>query len=67
MKALERSNEEIVALQARVSLLESRPIPDSMLLSGSWIKRSLAVYGYLILGSIIVGIPFYCLTILLGH
>jgi hypothetical protein len=65
-KALEKSNEEIVELQIRVRQLESRPIPDSLLLSGSWIKRALAVYGYFLLGSIIIGVPFYCLSILLS-
>jgi hypothetical protein len=65
-KALEKSNEVIIELQTRVSQLESRPIPDSLLLSDSWVKRALAVYGYFLLGSIIIGVPFYCLSILLG-
>ena len=57
-KALDKANAEIDALQTRLSQLEKREqqhhLPDTMILSENFTKRSLAVCGHAIAGGILI-------------
>jgi hypothetical protein len=60
---LSDARDEIDALKQRIDALErtSEPVPNTMLLDTSFLKRAFAVLGHYMVASLIIALPFYIL------
>jgi hypothetical protein len=63
---LTKARDEIVSLKGRLNLLEQsnvlqRRLPETNLLSDSFLTRAFAVMGHYLVAGLIVAIPFYIL------
>lgn len=67
---LEKANAKIISLHRRLVRIEkgkSRTgLPNTMILSHSFIKRAFAVYGHVLAAGLIIMIPFYILIFMLS-
>ena len=70
-QALEHAMAEIESLRTRVSQLEEKTrsvesLPDSMLLSNVFLKRSFAVLGHYLVAGLIISVPLYVVIVLIA-
>ncbi len=67
---LEKSNAKIINLHRRLTRLEKggahTGLPNTMILSHSFIKRAFAVYGHVLAVGLIIMIPLYCVIFALA-
>lgn len=61
IEELKKAQKQIQVLHQRLSLLETteKKLPQTMMLSDSFLKRSFAVFGHTFVASIIISLPFY--------
>ena len=66
---LEKANSKIMNLHRRLARMEKSrsqtDLPNTMILSPSFIKRAFAVYGHTIVASFLIAIPIWILMFLL--
>ncbi len=65
--ALAKSNQEIEALKNRINALEAKLyytnlVPDSWIVSESFLKRAFAVLGHHMVASLIISVPLLCIV-----
>ncbi len=72
LKLVESLQQEVTYLRGRVNTLESNQqlnqiegLPNTWLLSHSYLKRAFGVYGLSLVAGLIISIPFLCLYALL--
>ncbi|MBW7959225.1 MAG: hypothetical protein H3C69_06670 [Candidatus Promineofilum sp.] len=72
LKLVESLQQEVAYLRGRVNTLESNQqlnqiegLPNTWLLSHSYLKRAFGVYGLSLVAGLIISIPFLCLYALL--
>lgn len=72
LKLVESLKQEVEYLRGRVNTLESNQqmnqiegLPETWLLSHSFLKRALGVYGHNLVAGFLISIPFLCLYFLI--
>lgn len=61
---VQRLNELLVSRDQEVESLY-KSLPDTWILSHSYWKRALAAYAYVTVIGLIIGIPFYCIALII--
>ncbi len=59
--------EKLVAQQQVIITTLSNKLPNTSLLSPSFLARAFTVWGHAIVAQLIVTVPFYCLLVMLGN
>jgi hypothetical protein len=68
--SIARLNQEIETLKTKIEMLERRPtqshLPDTSLVSDSFLTRAFTVWGHYFVAQLIISIPFFLLGLCAG-